>query len=548
MRHRTLWIFVLCAALVGAQPLAPSTGAIILASDYPSLSTEEMGHIRHMINLANQLDGDWSLMGNTPGGDNFDAYQFQIAFAAYALSLAQYHKVPAHRDLYRDASSRLIEKMIYKDVWQYWAAMSQYEKRGADQDGNSSVYREDGWQGWIDPNIKSNIMYSGHLLQMVSLHESLFDDHRYDEPGSLPFVFPAIEYGGEPLRMDYDHERLATVIYDQFVASDFLGIECELGAIYTECNQHPILGLIQYDQTHGTDYSAEVEQEFAETIREREFISPENHTTMFYLHVRSDEVIPASTKWSSIGMAWSDGWNGQAHHVWAPQYVKDLYREQVKLYIPGMFEGDPGSDMGWTSSFDFGWFAVLAAEVGDMRTVATMLDYADEHFGPTWRDGGLYYPHTPDYRENFNRDENGFIHNISPVTGNVLVAMTRLNPGDGLWTLYNEPREEKHFAEPFVSDVEYIEANVTQAIYDRDKAALIVTLAPGPVASDSTTFTVNQLDPSISYTIHKDGAQMGVVHSGSGSGVAGVTWNANGALTISTELDGVHSFVVAANQ
>jgi len=41
---------------------------------------------------------------------------------------------------------------------------------------------------------------------------------------------------------------------------------------------------------------------------------------------------------------------------------------------------------------------------------------------------------------------------------------------------------------------------------------------------------------------------MGVVHSGSGSGVAGVTWNANGALTISTELDGVHSFVVAANQ
>ena len=547
MRHGALSVLALCLALVGAQPAAHSERGAILAADYPGLSTEEMGHVRHMINLANQLDGDWSLMGNTPGGDSFDAYQFQIAFATYALSMAQYHKVPAHRDLYLEASSRLIEKMMHRDVWQYWARMSQQEIGGADQDGNRAVYRDDSWEGWIDPNIKSNIMYSGHLLQMVSLHESLFGDHRYDEPGSLSFVFPAIEYGDEPLRMNYDHERLATVIYDQFVASDFLGIECELGAIYTECNQHPTLGLIQYDQTHGTDYSAEVQREFSKTIHEREFISPETHTTMFYLDVRADKVIPAATKWSPIGMAWSDGWNGQAHHVWDRQYIKDLYSHQVKLYIPGMFRGEPGSDMGWTSSFDFGWFAVLAAEVGDMKTVATMLEYADEHFGPTWRDGGLYYPHTPDYRENYNRDENGFIHNISPVTGNVLVAMTRLNPGDGLWTLYNKPRDERYFSDPFVSDVEYIEANVTQAVYDRDKAALIVTLAPGPVATDTTTFTVYQLDASMSHEIHKDGRYLGTVNSGSKSNVAGVTWNSDGSLMISTELDGAHNFVIAAD-
>ena len=223
-----------------------------------------------------------------------------------------------------------------------------------------------------------------------------------------------------------------------------------------------------------------------------------------------------------------------------------MYREQRKLYIPGMFQGEPGSDMGWTSSFDFGWFAVLAAEVGDGKTVATMLEYADEHFGPTWRDGGLYYPHTRDYRENFNRDENGFIHNISPVTGNVLVAMTRLNPGDGLWTLYNQPREEPYFSDPFVSGVEYIEANVTQAIWDREKSALIVTLTPGPVAAENTTFTVNQLDPSMSYSVSRDGERLGVVSGGSDSSVANAAWNVDGTLTISTELDAAHSFVVAA--
>ena len=56
-------------------------------ADYPVLSTKEIGHVRHMINLANRLDGDWSMMGETAGGMNFDAYQFQIAFAAYALAL-----------------------------------------------------------------------------------------------------------------------------------------------------------------------------------------------------------------------------------------------------------------------------------------------------------------------------------------------------------------------------------------------------------------------------------------------------------------------------
>ena len=37
--------------------------ADINPEDYPALSTKQMGHVRHMINIANQLDGDFSLMG-----------------------------------------------------------------------------------------------------------------------------------------------------------------------------------------------------------------------------------------------------------------------------------------------------------------------------------------------------------------------------------------------------------------------------------------------------------------------------------------------------
>ena len=91
----------------------------------------------------------------------------------------------------------------------------------------------------------------GHRLQMVGLHEMLFDDRRYDEDGSLTFRFAPIQYGKSPIEIKYDHDRLTKVIYDQFVEDDFRGIECERNAVYTECNQHPILGLMHYARVSG---------------------------------------------------------------------------------------------------------------------------------------------------------------------------------------------------------------------------------------------------------------------------------------------------------
>ncbi len=373
------------ALWIGATSLAIPVAGLAAGpdpADYPALSTQQMGHVRHMVNLANQLDGDFSLMGEADPvyAMSFHAYQFQLAFAAYALASTHYHYTPAHRDLYQKASARLIKRMIYKDVWDYWAQMSKFEFTGTDE-GADLAYTEEDWYGWIDPNIKKNIMYSGHLLQMVGLHEMLFDDRRYDESGSLTFRFAPIQYGQSPIEIKYDHDRLAKVIYDQFVEEDFRGIECERNAVYTECNQHPILGLMHYDFKHATNYSPVVQREFKKTIEKRHYVDPETHTTMYYLDVKEDKVIPAT-------YAWGDGWNGHAHHVWDKQLIESIYPDQRKLYIPSMFKGEPGEDMGWTASFDFGWFALLASEVGDTETVQAMADYADVHFQPTWKNGG----------------------------------------------------------------------------------------------------------------------------------------------------------------
>ena len=54
------------ALWIGATSLAIPVAGLAAGPDpanYPVLSTQQMGHVRHMINLADQLDGDWSMMG-----------------------------------------------------------------------------------------------------------------------------------------------------------------------------------------------------------------------------------------------------------------------------------------------------------------------------------------------------------------------------------------------------------------------------------------------------------------------------------------------------
>ena len=201
--------------------------------------------------------------------------------------------------------------------------------------------------------------------------------------------------------------------------------------------------------------------------------------------------------------------------------------------------------MGWTASFDFGWFVLLASEVGDAETVQTMTDYADAHFEPTWKDGGYYYPSTSDYVFNYFRDWKGYIHNVGPVTGNVLVGYARINPKDGLWEIYNRPWEKSHFAAPFISDVDYLEASVTQAVFDSEKDALIVTLVAGPVKSSTVSFTVRQLETAKTYDLIKDGESLGNI-SENDPLPPGTVWQDDGSLVITTALHEQHSFIIKA--
>ena len=129
-----------------------------------------------------------------------EAYRYQLGYMAYALALAQYHKTPAYRELYQKALDNLIQKMIRKDVWYYWQNTSKgFTTADPPQRGRGL--------GWLDPVVEKNIMYSGHLINMVELYHMLYRDDRYDKPKSITFRWNLFEKVKDIF--EYDGNKLA---------------------------------------------------------------------------------------------------------------------------------------------------------------------------------------------------------------------------------------------------------------------------------------------------------------------------------------------------
>ena len=488
-------------------------------SDYPSLSDREMGHLRWIVKLANQLPGDWSYMGGLePGQEWLEAYRYQLAFMTYALALAQYHKTPAYRELYQKAMDQFIQKMVRGDVWSYWVESSKGGKK------MNPALKEKG-SGWIDPVVDKNIMYSGHLIHMVELYRMLYGDRKYDRPASLVFSW---EWLREELnRFEYDSNKLAHVIYNQFERNSPHAIECELNMIFTQCNQHPILGLMLYDANHGTNLSL-VRDAVKKSFLEKKFFNPDTHTFMYFYMVRQDKVIPAV----SPGQ---DGWTAAFMHAWDPKFVEEQYPYQAKIHVKWQPDGTASvPDKTW-GSIGAPFFALLAKEVGDEKTAKGILSWMDKNYAPVWTDGMFRYPRNDAQK-------------VTPLVTN-LAAAAEVNVRNGIYDLHNRPWKDEHFSRPFVCNVEYPKVLVKQAYYDDAKDLLLVTLVPGGKALQTTSFTVHQLDAPKTYSVLKNGKLAGYIKKGSvqnGKGVKGMQSKGAGELEISTELKGPVTFVIKA--
>ena len=117
---------------------------------------------------------EWGLK-KEPEQLSFSSVRYQLAFTAYSAASTCY-KTPAYRQICDNILYDSIQKMIKKPVWTnlvdaHWGPKSY--NRGACSTPNNPNSKWGAAPTWPDPVAYQNIMYSGHLAQMLVLFESI---------------------------------------------------------------------------------------------------------------------------------------------------------------------------------------------------------------------------------------------------------------------------------------------------------------------------------------------------------------------------------------
>lgn len=528
--------------------------------NYPALGDKEIGQIRHLVKMGNQLPGDWSGFG-TQWEVTERTLAFQSAFSVMALALAQHQYTPAYREAYKKAIEGYIAKLQHPDVWERWLFSSR---------GGARVYgQKDMGPGVMDPVIKDNNMLKGYLLQSGAAYEMLYADLRYEQPGAYTFFHKVYGFGNGQIKFRYTLGDIARIIHQEVVDSNHVGSACEPGQIFWPCNAVSNSGFIHYDHVHGTRYS-DVLPKIKQTWIEKGAVDPKNYRIGGVIQTSwDDRAVDQRAAPAFMPMvAGIGGWSGMFNHAWDPEFTKagyygvdgqdrnqaleyflsgDYSRENVdrSKYLPSWapFLGfvdyaTPDQDDQAYYSVLWGLFIGFAAEVGDTDAVNKMLAYAQKNFGPVWRDGEYYYPRNDDY----SVDAQGNSHGVDPWTGNVFLTLARLNKGDGFRKLYQQPWTDADRATPEIVGVDAVTTNVSQAWWDADKQALIVTLQAGPVKAPQMRFDVVRLNPARRYEVIVDGKSIGSIAHGGSLAKGTIRWDGTD-LSVATAFAAKRSFV-----
>ncbi|KAH8788934.1 hypothetical protein F5883DRAFT_533570 [Diaporthe sp. PMI_573] len=489
--------------------------------------------------------------GPIPGQELFDAYRYQIATMAYAAGLAHYHRLPALRSVFRTLFDQLIHKMMLRDVWSYWYLTSQ---SGKFVDPDITELRKP----WPDPVCRENIMFSGHLLLMVSLYGMLFDDDKYDEPGALTFDWNPVFFGMGPEKFPYSRSTLQLTIVKEMEQTGWMGVCCEPNCVFIICNQFPIIAIRYNDVRNGTDIVSNVLDKYqaAWTAKNGGFISPDasgEENLIFYWQIKQDSIVNLG---GISGNAWAcafmNSWNSEYVHDWYPKLVKghltwhpdgrvnlnnilvaseiraalksaeegldersltvsaETFAQAASKVQKGLDGGELRTPMGpsnapTTFGYTVQWVSEVAPPPADAErdVVVGLLKHADAYLNPTWERGGLFYPR----KDGKLQDNEGNWIGMDVYTGNAGIAYGRLNVRDGQKTMWEKPwaKDGHHATYPYVEGTDLSSGvDFLRGEWNEEVGAFAVTMRTWDGSKSRVDLKVNNL-PAGLYGLYQSG-------------------------------------------
>jgi hypothetical protein len=292
-------------------------------------------------------------------------YRFQLAFLAYAIAALGWRS-PACRSPYATLLERLIEKMLQRRVWAYW-------QRHRDPP---------------EPLERANIMYSGHLAQMIGLYEQMGGDDRYDAGFTLTW--------NETVAWPYTHTRLVERLYAQMAEVPWRAVTCEPGNVYAACNNHAALANLLHDQLHGTTF-AHLNAEWVAWFLQRMVLRRATRVRGLIAAVYRTDLDLALP----ISLNFLDAWGLAFLRPYAPEVAEQLYARLVRrlrrrnglAWLPA----SPGLDRleVCNTALNSGFAYILARELGDTATATALRAYAEARLRPTERNGARWYATPP---------------------------------------------------------------------------------------------------------------------------------------------------------
>jgi hypothetical protein len=162
------------------------------------------------------------------------AGRYNIAFAGYAAAALGMRGNDAEKATVGRILGNCIERILRRDMWAYSQAKNYW-----------------GRKPWApDPCFRENVMYTGHLLQLLALYECFTGDRRYWEVG-FDFIWK------DGRRVHYDVKRLIDVTVDQMRTNPSGGITCEPDLLFFPCNNHPHIALSLFSKLGYGDWTAD---------------------------------------------------------------------------------------------------------------------------------------------------------------------------------------------------------------------------------------------------------------------------------------------------